>query len=97
MSSNVSTVRKKYYDDLVKRLEKTGEEHPVPYKSGTEYTQLPVYEIPIGEDFKTGLRFNLDNSRIIKYVMAEEEKRGRSLDPGKPETAGIHKRDPSKR
>ena len=89
MSSNVSTVRKMYYDDLVKKLEKTGEEYGVPYKSGTKYTQLPVYEIPIGEDFKTGLRFNLDNSRIIKYVIAEEKKRGRSLDPEKPETQGV--------
>ena len=85
MNSSVSTVRKRYYDDLVKGLEKTGEEYGVPYKSGIDYTLLPVYEIPIGEDFKTGLRFNLDNSRIIKYVIAEEEKRG-SLNPEKPET-----------
>ena len=85
MNSNVSTVRQRYYDDLVKGLEKTGEEYGVPYKSGTDYTPLPVYEIPIGEDFKTGLRFNLDNSRIIKYVIAEEEKRG-NINPEKPET-----------
>ena len=86
MSSNISTVRKKHYEDLVKRLEETGAVHGVPYKSNTEYTQLPVYEIPIGEDFETGLRFNLDNSRIIKYVMAEEKKRGQKLDPKKLET-----------
>ena len=85
MSPNISSARKKYYDDLVKKLEKTGQKYEVPYKSGINYTQLPVYEIPIGEDFETGLRFNLDNSRIIKYVISEEEKRGK-LDPEKPET-----------
>ena len=85
MSPNISSARKKYYDDLVKKLEKTGQKYEVPYKSGTNYTQLPVYEIPIGEDFETGLRFNLDNSRIIKYVISEEKKRGK-LDPEKPET-----------
>lgn len=86
MNSNISATRKKYYDNLIERLEKTGSQYGVPYKSNTEYTQLPVYEIPIGEDFKTGLRFNLDNSRIIKYVIAEEEKRRKKLDPEKPET-----------
>lgn len=85
MSSNVSTARKRYYDDMVKSLEPTGEKYEVPYKSGTDFTPLPVYEIPIGEDFKFGLRFNLENSRIIKYVISERKK-GVILDPEKPET-----------
>ena len=85
MSSNVSTARKKYYDDLMKRLGPTGEKYGVPYKSSTDFTPRPVYEIPIGEDFKLGLRFNLENSRIIKYVIAEKKK-GVTLDPEKEET-----------
>lgn len=85
MNSSTFTDRKKYYDDLVKNLNKIGE-YGVPYESNTELTQLPVYEIPIGEDFETGLRFNLDNSRIMKYVIAEEQKLGKKIDPEKPET-----------
>lgn len=81
----MSTIRKKYYDDLAKSLEPTGEKYGVPYKSGTDFTPLPVYEIPIGDDFKLGLRFNLENSRIIKYVISERKK-GVILDPEKPET-----------
>lgn len=82
MSSDkiVSTVRKKFYDDLIKKLERTGRKYGVPYKSNTEYTELPEYEIPIGDNFETGLRFNLDNSRIIKHILAAKEN-GMELNP----------------
>ena len=85
MNLNTSTTRKKYYDIQVETLKKTGKTYSVPYKSNTQYTDLPVFEFPIDEDFKTGLRFNLDNTRIIQYVLAEKQK-GRNLDPEKPET-----------
>lgn len=85
MELNISTIRKEYYDGLKNQLEKTGRDYDVPYKSSVERTPLPVYEIPIGDDFETGLRFNLDNSRIIKQVLSAKAK-GNMPDPGKPET-----------
>ena len=85
MEPNMSTSRKEYYDSLKNGLERTGREYDVPYKSNAEPTPLPVYEIPIGDDFETGLRFNLDNSRIIKHVLSAKAK-GEMPDPGKPET-----------
>ena len=86
MSSDkgVSTVRKNYYADLIKKLEPI-DTYRVPYKSNTEYTPLKVYEIPIGDRFETMLRFNLDNSRIIKHVLAAREN-GQELNPEKTET-----------
>lgn len=80
----VSTVRKNYYTDLIKRLELI-DTYRVPYKSNTEYTPLKVYEIPIGDRFETMLRFNLDNSRIIKHVLAAREN-GQELNPERKET-----------
>lgn len=85
MEPNISTIRKEYYDGLKSQLEKTGRVHDVPYKSNAEPTPLPVYEIPLGDDFETGLRFNLDNSRIIKHVLSAKAK-GEMPDPEKPET-----------
>ena len=87
MSSDrgVSTVRKNYYTSLIKELEPTGDTYRVPYKSNTEYTPLKVYEIPIGDRFEIMLRFNLDNSRIIKHVLAAREN-GQELNPERKET-----------
>lgn len=85
MEPDISTIRKEYYDGLKNSLEKTGREYDVAYKSNVERTSLPVYEIPIGDDFATGLRFNLDNSRIIKHVLSAKAE-GEMLDSEKPET-----------
>ena len=81
---NTSTVRKNYYTNLIQKLEPV-DTYRVPYKSNTEYTSLKVYRIPIGERFDTMLRFNLDNSRIIKHVLAAREN-GQELNPEKEET-----------
>ena len=69
---------------MIKKLEPI-DTHRVPYKSNTEYTPLKVYEIPIGDKFETMLRFNLDNSRIIKHVLAAKES-GQELNPEREET-----------
>ena len=86
MSSDtgISTVRKNYYANMIQGLEPI-DTYKVPYKSNTEYTPLEVYEIPIGDKFETMLRFNLDNSRIIKHILAAKEN-GQELNPEKKET-----------
>ena len=84
----VSTVRKDYYTKLTKQLEPTGDTYNVPYKSNTEYTPLPVYEIPIGDKFETKLRFNHDNSRIIKHVLAARAS-GQELSPEREDTQDL--------
>ena len=88
MSDGISTERQQHYDDFQKNTKSTGEMYKVPYKSSTEYTDLPVYEIPIGDDFKTGLRYNLDNSRIIQHVQFKQSK-GEKLDPAEEKTQKI--------
>lgn len=85
MISELSTERKAYYDHLFTHTDPVKTEHgietsDVPYKSNTEYTRLKVYEIEIG-DFKTGLRFNLNNSRILKEKLKKEQEINAQLDP----------------
>ena len=87
MRDVISTERRQHYDIFQKETKPTGEMYDVPYKSGTKYTALPVYEIPIG-DFKTGLRYNLHNSRIIQHVQFRQSK-GEKLDPAGEETQKI--------
>ena len=91
MELKVSSERKAYYDELFKNnkpVENSNgiETYPVPYKSNEEYSKLPVYEIEIGEDFKTGLRFNLHNSRILPYKLKKEKEIGKELDPDSEST-----------
>lgn len=82
----VSTERKAYYDRLFEKGKPIENElggtetYSVPYKSNTEYTKFHVYEIPIGENFKTGLRFNLYNSRILAHKLKKAQKDGKQLD-----------------
>ena len=83
--ADISTERKTYFDKLVQSLEPTGTQYPVPYKSNSEYTKLPEYEVPIGDSFETRLRFNLDNTRIEKHVKAARAE-GKGLDPEKEGT-----------
>ena len=82
--NGISTERKNYYTRLIQKLERI-DTFRVPYKSNTEYTDLPVYEIPIGDKFDTKLRFNIDNSRIIKHVLAAKAN-GQRLSPEREET-----------
>jgi len=83
MTDGISTERKQYYDRLQGKLKSIGK-RPVPYKSNTERTDLPIYEIEIG-DFKTGLRYNVDNSRIIQHIQFKKSK-GDKLDPADEST-----------
>lgn len=89
----VASQRKIYYDELFNKIDPIKndngvETYSVPYQSNTEYIELQVYEIDIG-DFKTGLRLNLENTRILYQKLKEESKRKKKFDPHDESTQGF--------
>tara|TARA_B100001750_G_scaffold244048_1_gene260540 strand:- start:2141 stop:3499 length:1359 start_codon:yes stop_codon:yes gene_type:complete len=88
MPADLSSARKKYYDDLWENTptakvvvdgKETDAYLEVPWKSNGESEYLAIKEIPIDIEGENGLWYNADNTRLLTYRRHIEETENRKL------------------